>query len=366
MAESDRDLVDELDMEDYLHFAGVDFRVTTGKAAAQLNLRECPRCGGTDWKVFINAETGFGNCFHGSCVGEPGYNKLTFIKALISGEYKEAFEEVRRYGREIGWQPARVRRKIEVQLDPTVNMPKSTALPCNSASKYLQNRGITAETQVALNWRYSKDGVYNYTDHEGKPRQQFYNDRVILPIFNLDGKLVTFQGRDMTGTHLKKYLFPPGLPGTGRYFYNGHAALNKNIVVMNEGVFDVAACKQALDEDKSLQEVGVMGSFGKSLSGDVMINVPGQVDQITQLLTMKSKGLKELVFMWDGERKAIVSAIDASSKVKALGIKVTLAILPKDKDPAECTSAEVRMAFYKRVQLTNLAAMKLKLIYQRS
>jgi DNA primase len=95
-----------------------------------------------------------------------------------------------------------------------------------------------------------------------------YNRRVLIPIYDLDGKLVSFQGRDITGTAEKKYLFPPGYArATGEHLYNGHNVIGRpSDVVVGEGAFDVIAIKVAFDADPTLRDVVPVGTFGKHLS----------------------------------------------------------------------------------------------------
>ena len=359
-------LVDELDMEDFLSWLHVDFRNTTGQSGPQLNIKTCPRCGGSDWKVFLNAESGLGNCFHGSCVGEPGYNKITFAKHLL-GSFREAFREISSYAAAAGWRPPKPKTKVKTTLVGEKLATASSALPFQDspipmdeqmrAVNYLKARNIGKQTMTDLGWRYSCEGVYDYVDYNGEAKTQYYSRRIVAPIFDLSGKLVNFQGRDITNTQPKKYIFPPGLPGTGRFLYNSHSAVGLITIIIGEGVFDVAAILQAIREDSSLSDIGVIGSFGKHLSGDPMKD-SGAEDQLSQLIQLKQNGLKNVVFMWDGESKTVMDAIKACEQIRAIDLRPFVAILPDGKDPNEVEPSEVRRAYYDRIEMTKTAALR--------
>ena len=349
------ELFDYVEMEDFLSVEGVDYRITPGTSGVQLNVRECPRCGGDEWKVYLNMDTGFGNCFHGSCVDEPGYNKYSFIKAHLGITPREVIKHIKQYVMTVGWRP---KRKITVQTENSneVILPKNYPLPIKGQNiKYLARRNIPVEIAQYFGWSYCHQGRFNYKDHEGRDRHQDYSGRVILPIYSLDGELVTFQGRDITGEADKKYLFPPGLAGSGRYLYNGQNCLGLKRLVINEGGFDVAATKMALDTQVDLRDVGTVGTFGKHIS-----EADGE-SQTSALLALKSAGLQEITMMWDSELKTLDDACKAALYLKSLGFKVYIAILPTGKDPNECEASEVVNAFRSALLCTKPNVLKLRM-----
>lgn len=351
------DLVDMVDMEDYLSFENIDYRVTRGRSGTQLNLRECPRCGGRDWKVYLNADTGLGSCFQGSCSGEPGFNKYSFIFHLNEKSHKDTVAALKRYGTSLGWRPTKSRAPRPVDENPEeITIPTSYELPIKGKTlKYLADRGFGPDLAEYFGWRFSKDGVYVYTLH-GEEKHQDWKNRVIIPVFGLNGELVTFQGRSTEANPFQKYLFPPGLAGAGRFIYNAHNAAGLKEIVLCEGAFDVAAVKKAFDEDITFQDVGVVGSFGKHLS---MAESGSENDQLGDLKKMQALGLKEITMMWDGTADAILAAIKTGLNLRTYGFTVKIAILPLDKDPNEVPTETVRQAFVKAKLLTPLTAAAL-------
>lgn len=354
------EILNSIDPETLCGDLGVDYRMTHGSSGAQINVHECPRCGGSDWKVFLNAESGLGNCFHGSCVGEPGFNKFSFASAFLEKSPKETAAYFKKYADTAVWRPKReAPAASRSSPDSDFQLPDSIEIAGSLAQSYLADRGFDLNCVDKFGWSYCEKGYFNYRDDSGESRGQPYAGRIIIPICDLDESIVTFQGRDITGSQEKKYIFPPGLPGSGRFLYNAQAVKGIENVVMGEGVFDVAAIDQAF---AGISEVGAIGSFGKSLSGIVTLS---QNDQLSRLLQLKKLGMRRLVMMWDGEKSAIVQACKIAQRIVSIGIDTYIAILPKDKDPNEVSKEVVRAAYVNSLRATRANITKITLRHCR-
>jgi DNA primase len=346
--------LDQIDMESWLDREGVRYRKARGASGQQLNVKECPVCGNAKWKVFINAETGLGNCFHGDC--EAKFNRWSFIKASLGTDNRGAVNHVKQVATEQGWRPPKTKGAPVDLSHADLKLPESIGLPHNGRNlKYLDNRSITPAIASYFQLRFSHRGRFDYLDDDGRPISQDYSNRIIIPVFDLAGSLVSFQGRDITGAADKKYLFPPGFASTGTHLYNGHNAIAAERVCVGEGVFDVAAIKIALDQEMDLRDVVPIGTFGKHLSA-------GDGDsQLAKFMTLKEKGLKQVTFLWDGEERAIDDAIDACLLLHGVGLVARLAILPLGKDPNEVPPDVVRKAFYAARVVTPATATRMRL-----
>lgn len=349
-----QEAIDTLDIEAWLDREGVRYRHTHGSRGPQLNVKECPVCGNSNYKVYIGAETGLGNCFSGDC--ETKFNKYKFIAASLGLPHRAVIEHIKAVAKEFGWRPPRKKSMAVKLTSKDLKLPESFALPYQGRNvKYLDNRNISGDVAQYFELRYSMRGTFDYINDAGRPMSQDYSHRIIIPIFDLEGELVSFQGRDTTGTADQKYLFPPGFASTGAYLYNGYNAVGAEHIVIGEGVFDVAAIKIALDADVSLRDVVPVGSFGKHLSHD---NDDSQVAKVMQL---KEQGLKIVTLMWDGEPAAIAAAVKSALMLKSLGLITRVAVLPAGKDPNEVAGAVVRQAFYSAELATPAMATKLLL-----
>jgi len=333
-----QELSETLDLENYLENEGITFKVGRGHSGRQLNLQECPKCGRRKWRVYLNADTGLGNCF--SC--GIGFNKMSFIHYhLGEPKWSEVFDHVKAALRDQGWRPKRM--TTAAVEDEKAKLPPSFPLPTPAGENllYLEQRGVNGELAKHFHLRFCNEGWWNFKKEDGSTGGQKFDMRIIIPVYDLDGEFVTFQGRDITGTAENKYLFPKGLPGTGRYLLNGRNAIGVKRVCIGEGAFDVIATKAAFDEEVDLRGVACVGTFGKHLSaGD-----PTGNDQVGRFLRLKRMGLEEATFMWDGESEALVAALAGAKLLTRIGIKSRIALLPRDKDPNEVGGAVVRQAY---------------------
>lgn len=345
--------IEQIDIEDWMSHLGVDYRVTVGSSGAQVNIKECPRCGGSRWKVFMNAETGFGNCFHGSCVDEPGFNLFTFTRHQIRGTNGETAKQLVDFAKTQGWRPKAERVRRVIKRPDALDLPAAERLHMGSNVPYLENRGVDGRIAERFDLRMCQQGGYDYKDHEGNDRTQNYSGRIIIPIRDIDGTIVTFQGRDVTGEADKKYLFPPGLPGTGRYLYNAHRAKGKKHLIMGEGAFDVIAIDMAFEGH---DEIGAIGSFGKAFTG----GEKDAEDQLKQLAALKQAGATSLTFMWDSEPATIRSACNAVEVIRRIIPKVRIAVLPSGCDPNEVSAVQVRAAYVNSIEASRANIFKLR------
>lgn len=346
------ELLGQVDMESYLDSEGIEYKRTHGSRGTQLNLQTCPKCGTSKWKVFLNAETGLGNCFSGSC--EAKFNKYSFVMAHIDGGHKETIEHLKMVALASGWKPKR-KYVVPTKDFSKLQLPASWELPYMGRTlKYLADRGIDERTQRYFGLRFCDKGYFKY-EFEGQEKFMPFSKRILIPVFDLDGQMVSFQGRDITGTAEKKYLFPPGFAATGEQLFNGHNALGRERVVMGEGAFDVMAIKIAFWDDPVLRLVEPIGSFGKHLS------FGSESSQLGKFAKLRAEGLKEVTFMWDAEPAALSAALDASKHLAGLGLTVRIAVLPKGKDPNEVPAETVRQCYLKALPLTQSNILKLRL-----
>lgn len=332
------EIQEELDMEFFLDRESVPYKLGRGVSGIQLNIKTCPACGDSRWRTYFGVETGKGNCF----VCNETFTKPKFLRfQLGTDDWKVVIEEARELLHEQGWRP---KREALAAVDyAEVKLPISDPLPLPDGSNlaYLENRGFGPEITRYMALRWCEHGWWHFRNEEGERATQDFSGRIIIPVFDLDGTLVTFQGRDATGRSALKYLFPKQLPGTGRFLFNAQNVLASRHVVMGEGAFDVAAIKLALDEDVELRDVTAIGSFGKHLS----YGSPDGNDQLGRFGQLKRRGVETVTIMWDGEEAAFVAALNAAKLLVGIGLKVRIAMLPFKKDPNEVPGDVVRQVF---------------------
>ncbi|MGU4952460.1 DNA primase, partial [Escherichia coli] len=88
-----KELLSELDFEQWLDMEGIIYRRGGVSARGrEVNIKEWPVCGSTNWKVYFNLTNNVGKCFAGDHPEEIQFNKLVFLKHY-SGKSRRAFEE---------------------------------------------------------------------------------------------------------------------------------------------------------------------------------------------------------------------------------------------------------------------------------
>lgn len=353
------ELLDSVDIESFLDREGVEYRSTQGSRGPQFNVRECPVCGNDSWKVYLNQDNSLGNCFAGDHPPGKHFNKWSFMQATLGLSSGQMIPYLTVFARELGWKPPRMAMVAVEEAPKDIELPKSHAIPIVGQNlSYLANRNIPKEQAQYFRLRFCKVGHYRYKI-AGDWHFQDYSERILIPIYDLDGKLVTFQGRDITGVAEKKYLFPPGLASSGTHLYNGFNVLGTKRVAIGEGVFDVIALKMALDGDMALRDVVPVGTFGKHLSNGT------SGDQMAKFMDLKKRGVEEVTFMWDGELLATDEAIEKGKLLKSYGFRVRIGILPKDKDPNEMTPEQVRACYYQAIPLTVASGSQIRMLMRK-
>ena len=347
-----KELLDGLDFEDWLDSEGVTHKLTRGTNGIQANIKECPSCGNSKWKVYFGLETGRGNCF----VCDEKFDKWKFISKHLNLSPSETYAHIRSHVDSKSWVPKKKRAETGHE-QKALKLPSMYNLPINGRNiKYLEERGVSLDIATHFELGYCHTGKFYFVGPDGAQAYQDYSRRVIIPVRDIDGDLVSFQGRDITGEQEKKYLFPSGFSATGSVVYNANKVKGAKRIVIGEGVFDCFAIHMACASDEMLKSVGACASFGKKLSFQ-------QIEVLTKL--HREHGMEEVVLMWDAEEEAIQEAVRAGLELSRRGIQVRLALLPPGKDPNEVEPEVVRQAIWKAKVITRTSA-PLMLLQARS
>lgn len=341
---------DQISVESILVSAGVTYKVTPGASGPQINLKECPRCGNNKYKVYLNRETGLGNCW--TCPPEQNtFNKFSLAQALFHTSKSDTFRRLETLSQQQRWMATMDVpdiKPVELKLPDSVALPYQGMMPA-----YLAQRSITDESARYFEIRYSLDGVFEC----GSGKRMDFSQRVIFPIRDISGKLVSFQGRDTTGQSRTKYLFPPGFSVSGKVLYNAHNATQAHTLILTEGVFDCIAVKQALVL-ADIQEIEPIASFGKHFA----ISKTGAEDQLAILLKLRRWfGIENIWFAWDGTQDAQLSAVTTMQKLQRSGFKTKLIDLPQDADPNEIPASQLLDCIHRAVDYSDDLLIKIRL-----
>lgn len=359
MSREINEILADLDIAAYLDNQGLEYREKTGASGPQLNLHYCPACGDSKWRTWLNSDTGLGNCFHGDCHVKT-FNKWKFIREHLGNPpARLVAEHIKKVAGELGWvskrRPKPKAKVVETEPEEVTLPTDCVMLPDEDGNNlaYLEERGIDAEMAETYRLRYCIRGSIFYQNSVGEREEQYWGGRVVIPVYDLHGRLVNFQGRDITGKSPRKYIFPPGLPSAGKFLYAGHLARGAKEVIVGEGVFDVMSVRAALRRSPDLHDVAAVATFGMHLSDNDSEN-----DQVGAFIKLKRTGLGRVTFMWDSEPKAIKNAVEAATRLSRLGLQVRVAVLPEGKDPNECSPAEISQAYYSALDVRSLSSRR--------
>lgn len=170
--------------------------------------------------------------------------------------------------------------------------------PWNLLTEWLEKRKFTTDNCILWGAKYADSG--------------YYNSRLILPILDINKKLVGFQAKDLTEKGNVPYDQPKDFKIKSHLY--GLWRASKRVIVV-EGVLDVWRIGG-----------GAVASFGKGLSKE----------QRNLLYT----NVKEIILAWDGD--AIVEAEKEARWWKGIGFPIKVIRLPKEFDPDKFVLQEGR------------------------
>lgn len=231
-----------------------------------------------------------------------GHSTASVLSRILNISTEKAKNLIREYAGPTGT----IRKKAEeprVSIFP-IKFPQPFG-PLNEAGKrYLERRGFDPE-KLEKKWRLKQTGPVSFLDKIA------YGNRIIIPI-RWDGKLVSFQTRDITEKSDKRYL---ACPMRREVIHHKHIVYGKEekwskhpALIVVEGVVDVwklGTCAVA--------------TFGTSFT----------MEQVLALSRIHNK----FFIVYDNEPQAQQQARKLAVKLKALGKKAFIETV--DADPGD-------------------------------
>lgn len=147
----------------------------------------------------------------------------------------------------------------------------------------------------------------------------YFRDRIIFPIFNLQGKIIAFGGR-VLDEKLPKYLNSPETPvyykAKNLYglFQAKQSIRQKNQVIIMEGYTDVLIAHQ-------FGFGNAVASLGTALTG--------------QQISLLKRFADEILIAFDSDSAGKSATLRSLGLVKKAGLAVKIVYLPPDSDPAD-------------------------------
>jgi len=310
------DLIQELDLISFLDDIDVNFE-TSGPniGAGWIGIDTCPFNGCDNYHFGINISNKSINCW---VCGKDG----TIIKFLmkhfnISKEdalfmIREHLEETElTQDMDIESLVHKTFTKEVRKVEEDKPMPKVKLLPGKPITtemmgerpklrSFLKERRILVDSCIRHNFRY---------DYEKSMR-------LIMPIFDEKGRIIAYQGRDITGKAMLPYVTQPKGVDLGGTLFNINNYVGHNCVIIVEGILDAVRTEQFVDD------ACVMACFTNNPSIDQLLLIPKTIFKVIVMLDNDS---------WFNHKK-----------FGDLSMEVEPIILPKGKDPGSLTDSEFR------------------------
>lgn len=248
----------------------------------------CWRCGKTGHFSFLLAVKA--GISHQKVLELLDFGHVDFKRSVVS-QIKERFQEED--------------ESEETKELKEINLPEyfelvTPDLKCKLLDDYLERR------------RYNRDDAIKYGC--GICRVGDMSCRMVIPVY-FHGKLVAYQGADMTGRSETKYRADSVKSNVKRVLYDYDNLKDANWIVVTEGVFD-----------KWRVSKNAVCSFSSTLTND-------QKHLIIQ------KKPERLTFLYDSD--AYWTALKQSKYFKAFVDRVDVVKLPPDKDPDDLEKEEI-------------------------
>ena len=334
------------DWQDFLDRRGIEY-AERGKSTAKNNIYvHCPFCGDSDTghHMGISLDGKGWGCWREQ--QHRGRNPTKLVQALLGISWQEAQGITGSTGRApasatllgavrtaLGMdKPSQAESKTELTLLKQF-LPLRTNKPSPHLS-YMRKRKFSDEEIEWLTKRFKL--------HVSWVAHPHWAWRIIIPVYDMRKRLVTWTGRAVGETKLRyrslssdpekqKKGEPLALGPISDYFLDGRrAAKGGRFLVLCEGPFD--CMRLALEAGEF--DARVTCFFGKAIS-------PAQLDTLARI-----RDRYDAVFLLlDAAEKA--SAMRMASNLTALQVKPFY--LEGKKDPGEMTAAEVR-ALFKRME----------------
>lgn len=274
----------------------------------------------------VNKKTGLpGYYFHCFSCGEGG-SVATLVAHILGCSRQKALRIFEKRTNVSSITIDTLRRDLEKFHDATglQELPDIDMPPHADSQKplwnYMKKRKRTAHG--FWNIRYLVDKYNLYYCESGR-----MSGRIIMPIKDMDGKIVCYNDRSIIDNEAQKSLHIKSFP-YGRLLHGLYESLGKRHVVLVEGAFDMFAVDCAVKGTKMENRLGIVNMMGTAFTDDRL-----------DLLTMN---FSRIYLMLDNDEAGRnMSAEILKQHGGDNDIKYCTESYPKGKDPAICNGEEL-------------------------
>lgn len=299
-------------------------------------------------------------------------NVFQFIKEYENISFAEAVKKVATIGGiEVKIDEIKPLKKESILYDIYNLTNKLYQLNLNTtkgitAKEYLKNRGINDETikEFGIGLSLIKGNIYEALIKKGFDNKDIlksglatengydlYRNRIMFPLWDLNGKVVGFSGRIFNGEDAPKYINSreTEIFKKGELLYNYHRARNecrrKNEVIIMEGFMDVISAYT----HGITNVVAAMGTAITSSNAHLI-----------------SRMAKNIILCFDGDDAGIMAANACTNELLKLDVFPSIVVLDKTKgkDPDEYIKNNGVEAFKEKLSHP-LSVMEFKEFYNK-
>lgn len=299
-------------------------------------------------------------------------NVFQFVKEYENISFAEAVKKVATIGGiEVKIDEMKPLKKESVLYDIYNLTNKLYQLNLNTtkgitAKEYLKNRGINDETikEFGIGLSLIKGNIYEALVKKGFDNKDIlksglatengydlYRNRIMFPLWDLNGKVVGFSGRIFNGEDAPKYINSreTEIFKKGELLYNYHRARNecrrKNEVIIMEGFMDVISAYT----HGITNVVAAMGTAITSSNAHLI-----------------SRMAKNIILCFDGDDAGIMAANACTNELLKLDVFPSIVVLDKakGKDPDEYIKNNGVEAFKEKLSHP-LSVMEFKEFYNK-
>lgn len=273
------------------------------------------------------------------CFGcHEGGNAVNFLAKYEKTTFNEALENLaNQLGIEMRYGSGVRKKPVFDALSRLADYYHENLLGSNTALKYLEDRQIDRKTVKDFKLGYSERRNYGrdfakrlgvpldtlfsagiLKTRDGGDTYDIFRGRVVIPIFDINGKVVGFGGRAMMKDAVPKYINSPESPVfTKRSILYGlnrakRDIADKNEAIIVEGYFDLI----------SLHRAGI-GNAVATLGTSVTDEQIGRLRNYSENITL----------MLDGDDAGVKSALRLITLFGEMGVNGNMVILPDGHDP---------------------------------
>lgn len=268
---------------------------------------ECPFCSGNPGlHLGYSLEKDYFRCWR--CGFKP---TLKAIQTVTGLSYKETASAIREYG---GRSKTPRAPKITVKKKK-FRFPSGTGPMQDRHKRYLQNRGFDPG-ELESEWGLFGTGPIAPLDGID------YKHRIIIPIY-WEGKIVSFQGRDITGKSKLKYLACP----QDREIIN-----HKEIVYAHPKIrkSDFGICVEGCTDLWQCSRTGIpsAATFG--------------IEFKRRQVQILSRLFASMVILFDADTQAVRQAKELAAELSLLGYEIHVKTPPDGRDPGSMSAVEIK------------------------